>query len=30
MTIERFEGDRIVAHHRVTDEAALMRQLTGG
>ena len=30
MTIERFAGDRIVAHHRVTDEAALMRQLTGG
>jgi len=29
MTIERFEGDRIIAHHRVTDEASLVRQLTG-
>ena len=28
MTIERFEGDLIVAHYRVTDEASLMRQLT--
>lgn len=28
MTIERFEGERIIAHHRVTDEAALIRQLT--
>jgi steroid delta-isomerase-like uncharacterized protein len=27
MTIERFEDDRIVAHHRVTDEASLLRQL---
>ena len=27
MTIERFSGGRIVAHHRLTDEAALMRQL---
>jgi len=29
MTIERFREGRIVAHHRITDEAALMRQLTG-
>lgn len=29
MTFERFEAGRIIAHHRVTDEAALMRQLTG-
>jgi predicted ester cyclase len=28
MTIERFREGRIVAHHRLTDEAALMRQLT--
>lgn len=27
MTIERFREGRIVAHHRVTDEAALLRQL---
>jgi hypothetical protein len=26
-TIERFAGDRIVAHHRLTDELALLRQL---
>lgn len=26
-TIERFKGARIVAHHRLTDEASLMRQL---
>lgn len=29
MTIEHFRDGRIVGHHRVTDEAALMRQLTG-
>jgi steroid delta-isomerase-like uncharacterized protein len=29
MTIERFEDDRIIAHHRLTDEAGLMRQLSG-
>lgn len=28
MTIERFAEGRIVAHHRVTDEAGLLRQLT--
>jgi steroid delta-isomerase-like uncharacterized protein len=28
MTIERFEAGRIIAHHRVTDEASLLRQLT--
>jgi steroid delta-isomerase-like uncharacterized protein len=27
MTIERFRDGKIVAHHRVTDEAALARQL---
>lgn len=27
MTIERFRDGRIVAHHRLTDEMALMRQL---
>jgi steroid delta-isomerase-like uncharacterized protein len=27
MTIERFRDDKIVEHHRVTDEASLMRQL---
>ncbi|WP_419249695.1 ester cyclase [Sandaracinus amylolyticus] len=27
ITIERFRGDRIVAHWRLTDELALMRQL---
>jgi predicted ester cyclase len=27
ITIERFLGDRIVAHHRVTDELSLLRQL---
>lgn len=27
MTIETFRESRIVAHHRVTDELALMRQL---
>jgi steroid delta-isomerase-like uncharacterized protein len=30
MTIEHFRGDRIVAHHRVTDIDALMRQLASG
>lgn len=29
MTIERFSEGQIIAHHRVTDEAMLMRQLTG-
>ena len=29
MTIERFRDGRIVAHHRLTDEAALQRQLAG-
>lgn len=29
MTFERFRDGRIVAHHRVTDEAALARQLGG-
>lgn len=29
MTIERFRDGKIVAHHRVTDEAALGRQLGG-
>jgi predicted ester cyclase len=29
LTIERFEAGRIIAHHRVTDEAGLMRQLMG-
>jgi steroid delta-isomerase-like uncharacterized protein len=28
MTIERFAQGRIIAHHRVTDEASLLRQLT--
>ncbi|OJY18400.1 MAG: hypothetical protein BGO98_32180 [Myxococcales bacterium 68-20] len=28
MTIERFRDGRIIAHHRLTDEASLMRQLT--
>ncbi|MFO0669974.1 MAG: ester cyclase [Polyangiaceae bacterium] len=28
MTIERFAEGRIVAHHRLTDEASLMRQLS--
>jgi steroid delta-isomerase-like uncharacterized protein len=28
MTLERFEAGRIIGHHRVTDEASLMRQLT--
>lgn len=28
MTIERFSQGRIIAHHRVTDEASLVRQLT--
>ena len=28
ITIEHFEDERIVAHHRVTDEASLIRQLT--
>lgn len=27
LTIERFLDERIIAHHRVTDELALMRQL---
>jgi steroid delta-isomerase-like uncharacterized protein len=27
ITIEHFRGDRIVAHHRLTDELALLRQL---
>src|SRR5262249_14979755 len=27
MTIERFRDGQIVAHHRVTDELAMMRQL---
>jgi steroid delta-isomerase-like uncharacterized protein len=27
MTIEHFRDGRIVAHHRVTDEASLLRQL---
>jgi steroid delta-isomerase-like uncharacterized protein len=27
MTIERFRDGKIVAHHRVTDELALLRQL---
>lgn len=27
MTIERFEGDQIIEHHRLTDEMAMMRQL---
>lgn len=27
ITIERFRGDRIVEHHRVTDELALRKQL---
>jgi steroid delta-isomerase-like uncharacterized protein len=27
LTIERFAGGRIVAHHRVTDELSLLRQL---
>lgn len=27
LTIERFEGGRIVAHHRVTDELAMLRQM---
>ena len=27
MTIETFRGGRIVAHHRVTDELTMMRQL---
>jgi len=29
MNIERFRDGRIVAHHRVTDMAELMRQLGG-
>ena len=29
MTIERFRDGQIIAHHRITDEAALTRQLTG-
>lgn len=29
MTIERFRDGRIVAHHRLTDEALLARQLAG-
>lgn len=29
LTIERFEAGRIIAHHRVTDEAGLVRQLMG-
>jgi len=29
MTIERFRDGKIVSHHRLTDEAALMRQLAG-
>lgn len=28
MTFERFREGRIVAHHRITDETTLMRQLT--
>lgn len=28
MTLEYFAEERIIAHHRVTDEASLMRQLT--
>jgi predicted ester cyclase len=27
MTIERFAGGKIVAHHRITDIAALLKQL---
>ena len=27
MTFERFRGDRIVAHHRLTDDLTLLRQL---
>ena len=27
MAFERFRGERIAAHHRVTDELSLMRQL---
>ncbi len=27
MTIERFRDGKIVAHHRITDEATMMRQL---
>lgn len=27
MTIERFRDGRIIAHHRLTDEASLLRQL---
>jgi predicted ester cyclase len=27
MTIERFRDGKIVAHHRVTDELGLQRQL---
>ena len=29
ITIERFRQGQIVAHHRVTDEASLLRQLGG-
>ena len=28
MTIERFRDGKIIAHHRITDEASLVRQLT--
>ena len=28
ITIERFRGDRIVEHHRVTDELGLQKQLS--
>jgi predicted ester cyclase len=27
MTIERFRDGKIIAHHRVTDDLAMMRQL---
>lgn len=27
LTVERFRGGRIVAHHRVTDELGMLRQL---
>ena len=29
MTIERFLDGKIIAHHRITDEASLVRQLVG-
>lgn len=27
ITLERFRGDQIIAHHRLTDELGMMRQL---